>query len=119
MLFMINKTNNNMWSYFKVFNQYLLSFLLIFTGLHTDEHTHHFEEGYGFCNQGCDSSEHHSVHHDCEECINNSAKQKFFIKDQTNSIHDKSNLNYKEKAYSFIKDVSYPSFSSRAPPIIL
>tara|TARA_S200000501_G_scaffold193937_1_gene182751 strand:- start:228 stop:575 length:348 start_codon:yes stop_codon:yes gene_type:complete len=115
----MNNNKNNTWHYFKVFNQYLLSFLLIFTGLHIDEHTHHFDQGYGFCNQGCDSSEHHSFHHDCEECINNSGEQKFFIKGQTNSIYDKSNLNYKEKSYFFIKDLNYHSFSSRAPPVIL
>ena len=66
----MNNSKSNIMSYIKVFNQYLLSFLLVFTGLNLDEHAHHFEEGYGICNQGCDTAEHHSMYNKCEECIN-------------------------------------------------
>jgi len=99
--------------------QFLLSLFLLTNGLHIDDHDHSAAEGYSICNPECDSSNHHSSENNCEECVNNSNKQKFFIKYQTNSIYDKSNINYKEKTYSFIKDVSYHSFSSRAPPAIL
>ena len=75
----MNFSKNNIVHHFKIFNQYLLSFLLVFTGLNLNEHAHHFEEGYGICNQGCDTAEHHSTHNECEECVNNSGKQKFFI----------------------------------------
>ena len=81
-------SRNNIIHCFKVFNQCLLSFLLFFTGLNINEHAHHFDEGYGICNQGCDSAEHHSMHNQCEECINNSGKQKFFINVHINSIHN-------------------------------
>ena len=101
---------------FRTFNQYLLSFLLVFTGLNLDEHAHHFEEGYGICNQGCDTAEHHSMHNECEECINNSGKQKFFINVHINSIHNNSVLTFKNDASSFIKSTSHRSSSSRAPP---
>ena len=101
---------------FRTFNQYLLSFLLVFTGLNLNEHSHHFEEGYGICNQGCDNAEHHSIHNDCEECIKNSSKQKFFINVQTNFNYNNSSFNYKNNASSSIKSVSYHSCSSRAPP---
>ena len=110
---------NNIIHCFKVFNQYLLSFLLVFTGLNINEHTHHFDEGYGICNQGCDSAEHHSMHNECEECIYNSGKQKFFINVHINPIHNNSVLTFKNDASSFIKSASHRSSSSRAPPTYL
>ena len=118
MLFM-KDSKNNIIHCFKTFNQYLLSFLIVFTGLNLDEHTHHFDEGYGICNQGCDSAEHHSMHNECEDCINNSSKQKFFINVQTNSTYNSSSFTYKNNASSFIKSTSHRSSSSRAPPTSL
>ena len=115
----MNRNKSNIMSYIKVFNQYLLSFLLVFTGLNLDEHAHHFEEGYGICNQGCDSAEHHSMHNECEDCINNSSKQKFFINVQTKSTNNSSSFTYKNNASSFIKSASHRSSSSRAPPTYL
>ena len=115
-MMLTNKNKNNIIHSFKVFNQYLLSFLLVFTGLNLDEHAHHFDEGYGICNQGCDSAEHHSMHNECEDCINNSSKQKFFINVQTNSTYNSSSFTYKNNASSFIKSKSHRSSSSRAPP---
>ena len=115
----MNRNKNNIMSYIRVFNQYLLSFLLVFTGLNLDEHAHHFEEGYGICNQGCDAAEHHSMHNECEECINNSGKQKFFINVYNKSVHNNSVLTFKNDASPFIKSVSHHSNSSRAPPTYL
>ncbi len=115
----MNRNKSNIMSYIKVFNQYLLSFLLVFTGLNLDEHAHHFEEGYGICNQGCDTAEHHSMHNECEDCINNSGKHKFFINVHINSIHNNSVLTFKNDASSFIKSVGHHSNSSRAPPTYL
>ena len=115
MLFM-NNIKCNIIHCIKTFNQYLLSFLLVFTGLNLDEHAHHFDEGYGICNQGCDSAEHHSMHNECEDCINNSSKQKFFINVQTKSTNNSSSFTYKNNASSFIKSKSHRSSSSRAPP---
>ena len=112
----MNDIKYNIIHCFKTFNQYLLSFLLVFTGLNLDEHAHHFDEGYGICNQGCDSAEHHSMHNECEDCINNSSKQKFFINVQTNSTYNSSSFTYKHNANSFIKSKSPRSSSSRAPP---
>ena len=118
-MLLINKNKNNIVHHFKIFNQYLLSFLLVFTGLNLDEHAHHFDGGYGICNQGCDSTEHHSMHNECEECINNSGKQKFFINIILTSLNDDSNSFYKEAVYSFSKNIGYHSFSTRAPPTSL
>ena len=115
----MNDIKYNITHCFKTFNQYLLSFLLVFTGLNLDEHAHHFDEGYGICNQGCDSAEHHSMHNECEDCINNSSKQKFFINVQTNSTFKSSSFTYKNDTSSFIKSKNYRSSSSRAPPINL
>ena len=112
----MNNRTNNIFHYFKIFNQYLLSFLLVFTGLNLNEHAHHFDGGYGICNQGCDSSEHHSMHNECEECIKNSGKQKFFINVHNKSNHYSSSLTYKYNASSFIKSARHRSSSSRAPP---
>ena len=112
----MNDIKYNIIHCFKTFNQYLLSFLLVFTGLNLDEHAHHFDEGYGICNQGCDSAEHHSMHNECEDCINNSSKQKFFINVQTKSTNNNSSFTYKNDASSFIKSKSHRSSSSRAPP---
>ena len=115
----MNMSKNNIVHHFKIFNQYLLSFLLVFTGLNLNEHAHHFDGGYGICNQGCDSAEHHSMHNECEDCINNSSKQKFFINVQTNSTFKSSSFTYKNNASSFIKSASHRSSSSRAPPTYL
>ena len=115
MLFM-KDNENNIIHHFKVFNQYLLSFLLFFTGLNLDEHAHHFDEGYGICNQGCDSAEHHSMHNECEECINNAGKQKFFINVWNKPNHYSPSFTYRNNASSFIKGASHRSSSSRAPP---
>ena len=107
---------SNIFHYFKIFNQYLLSLLLLFTGLNLDEHAHHYEGGYGICNQGCDSAEHHSTHNECEECIKNSGKQKFFINVNNKSNHYSSIFTYKNDGSSFITNASHRSSSSRAPP---
>ena len=112
----IDNSKNNLVTYFKIFNQFLLSFLLVFTGLNLDEHTHHFDGGYGICNQGCDSAEHHSMHDECEECIHNSGKQKFFINVNNKSNHYSSIFNHKNDGSSFITNASHRSSSSRAPP---
>ena len=112
----MNISTNNIFHYFKIFNQYQLSFLLVFTGLNLNEHAHHFDGGYGICNQGCDSSEHHSMHNECEECINNSVKQKFFINVHYKSNHYSSSSTYNNNASSFINSASHRSSSSRAPP---
>ena len=118
-MLLMNDSKNNIAHYFKIFNQYLLSFLLVFTGLNLNEHAHHFDMGYGICNQGCNSAEHHSIHNECEECINNSVKQKFFINIQIESIHNNSSFKYRDNASYFIKSVSHHSSSSRAPPTYL
>ena len=112
-MLLMNMNKNNIVHHFKIFNQYLLSFLLVFTGLNLDEHAHHFDGGYGICNQGCDSAEHHSMHNECEECINNSGKQKFFINIHNQSNNYSSSFTYKNNASSFtIKSASHRSSSS-------
>ncbi len=58
----------------------------------------------------------HSMHNECEDCINNSSKQKFFINVQTNSTFKSSSFTYKNNASSFIKSKNHRSISSRAPP---
>ena len=115
----MNNGKNNIARYFKIFNQYLISFLLVFTGLNLNEHAHHFDGGHGICNQGCDSAEHHSMHNECEECINNSGKQNFFINIHNQSNHYSSSFPYKNNTSSFIKSASNRSVSSRAPPTYL
>ena len=112
----MNRNKSSIMSYIKVFNQYLLSFLLVFAGLNLDEHAHHIDAGYGICNQGWDSTEHHSMHNECEDCINNSSKQKFFINVQTNSTFKSSSFTYKNNASSYVKSKNHRSSSSRAPP---
>ena len=118
-MLLMNNSKNNIARYFKIFNQYLLSFLLVFTGLNLNEHAHHFDGGHGICNQGCDSAEHHSMHNECEECIHNLGKQKLFINIILTSLNDDSNSFYKEAVYSFSKNIGYHSFSTRAPPTSL
>ena len=118
-MLLMNMNKNNIIHGFKVFNQYLLSFLLVFTGLNLNEHAHHFDGGHGICNQGCDSAEHHSMHNECEDCINNSGKQKFFINIHNQSNHYSSSFPYKNNTSSFIKSASNRSVSSRAPPTYL
>ena len=65
--------------------QFLLSFFLLTNGLHVDDHDHSAVEGYSICNSECDKPNHHSIEDNCEKCVNNSNKQKLFLKAQSYS----------------------------------
>ena len=96
--------------------QFLLSLFLLTNGLHIDDHNHSAAEGYSICNPECDSSNHHSSENNCEECVNNSNKQKLFINTQSFSMIDKSNFTLQKDYHSFISDINSHYFGSRAPP---
>ena len=99
--------------------QFLLSFFLFTNGLHVDDHDHSVVEGYSICNPECDKPNHHSIEDNCEECVNNSNKQKLFLKAQSYSLNYKSNFILQEHCNSFNNDINYHYFGSRAPPNFL
>ena len=99
--------------------QFLLSFFLLTNGLHVDDHDHSALEGYSICNPECDLSSHHSLKDNCEECVNNSNKQKLFLKAQSYSLSHKSNFILQDYCNSFNNDINYHYFGSRAPPSFL
>ena len=99
--------------------QFLLSLFLLINGLHIDDHDHSADDGYSICSPECDSSSHHSSENNCEECVNNSNKQKLFLKAQSYSLNYKSNFILQEHCNFFNNDINYYYFGSRAPPNFL
>ena len=99
--------------------QFLLSFFLLTNGLHVDDHDHSVVEGYSICNSECDKPNHHSIEDNCEECVNNSNKQKLFFNAQSFSLIDTSNIILKEYYSPFTNGTICYYFGSRAPPNFL
>ena len=98
---------------------FLLSLFLLTNGLHIDDHDHGAVDGYSICNHECDSSSHHSLKDNCEECVNNSNKQKLFFDTQSFSMIDSSNIIINEHYSPFTNDANCHYFGSRAPPNFL
>ena len=63
----------------KGFLQFSLSLMIISSSFHLYEHNHSDEDGYSICIPECESVSHHSLKHDCEECIQNRNQQKIII----------------------------------------
>ena len=99
--------------------QFILSLILLTSGIHIDEHCHSANDGYGMCSTKCDSSHHHNSEDNCTECVNNSHKQKLFLKAQSYSLSHKSNFILQDYCNSFNNDMNYHYFGSRAPPSFL
>ena len=99
--------------------QFLLSLFLLTSGLHIDDHDHSAVEGYSICNPECDSSDHHSSENNCEECVNNSNKQKVFLKAQSFLMIDNSDFTLKNNYHYFNSNIKVHLFDSRAPPSFL
>lgn len=115
----IMKKLYNIEHYLKGAIHFLLSLFLLTNGLHIDDHDHGAVEGYSICNHECDSSSHHSLKDNCEECVNNSNKQKLFFDTQSFSMIDTSNIILNEYYSPFTKDANCHYFGSRAPPNFL
>lgn len=99
--------------------QFLLSFFLLNNGFHVDDHDHSDVEGYSICNSECDKPNHHSIDDNCEECVNNSNKQKLFFDTQSFSMIDTSNIILNDYYSPFTNDANCHYFGSRAPPNFL
>ena len=99
--------------------QFLLSFFLLNIGLHVDDHDHSDVEGYSICNPECDKPNHHSIEDNCEECVNNSNKQKLFLNTQSSSMTDSNNITLNEYDSPLNNDANCFYFGSRAPPNFL
>ena len=95
---------------------FLLSLFLLTNGLHIDDHDHGAVDGYSICNHECDSSSHHFLKDNCEECVNNSNKQKLFFDTQSFSMIDTSNIILNDYYSPFTNDANCHYFGSRAPP---
>ena len=105
--------------YLKGAIHFLLSLFLLTNGLHIDDHDHGPIDGYSICNHECDSSSHHTLKDNCEECVNNSNKQKLFFDTQSFSMIDTSNIIINEDYSPFTNDANCHYFGSRAPPNFL
>ena len=68
--------------------------ILLFLGgvLHVDPHQHDYNQGYGFCDIGCDEENHHSITHQCEKCLNKTSRS---------IIQEKNDLSFKYNALSY------------------
>ena len=95
---------------------FLLCLFLLTNGMHIDDHDHGAVDGYSICNHECDSSSHHFLKDNCEECVNNSNKQKLFFDTQSFSMIDSSNIIINEHYSPFTNDANCHYFGSRAPP---
>ena len=98
---------------------FLLSLFLLTNGLHIDDHDHGAVDGYSICNHECDSSSHHSLKDKCEECVNNSNKQKLFLNTQSFSMIDSDNINLNKHDSPLYNHANCFYFGSRAPPSFL
>ena len=115
----IMKQLYNIDCYLKGAIHFLLSLFLLTNGLHIDDHDHGPIDGYSICNHECDSTSHHTLKDNCEECVNNSNKQKLFFDTQSFSMIDTSNIITNEDYSPFINDANCHYFGSRAPPNFL
>ena len=55
----------------KTFIVYGLSFLFISATFHVDLYNQDNHDGYSICDISCDEEKHHSISHQCDECLNN------------------------------------------------
>ena len=115
----IMKQLYNIDCYLKGAIHFLLSLFLLTNGLHIDDHDHGPIDGYSICNHECDSSSHHTSKDNCEECVNNSNKQKLFFDTQSFSMIDTSNIIINEDYSPLTNDANCHYFGSRAPPNFL
>ena len=99
--------------------QIALSFLLVSTSLHLSKHDHAKEAGYSMCNPECNSSDHHFLNTDCDECTRNRNNQKicndtYKIKTYVETINS-----YHFDEYVFKNLLNQLNIPSRAPPSLL
>ena len=112
----INSYRNN---YKKIIGGVLhfsLYIVLLFNGLHFDDHNHSAVDGYSICNPSCDDTSHHSLNHDCEKCLKSKNQQKLInYYNYYNYIQSKS-VTYTNNIFIYHKYIIYSTFFSRPPP---
>ena len=96
-----------------------LCIMILSSGIHLIDHSHNKIDGYTICAPGCDSPNHHYFENNCEECVNNSNKQKLFLNTQSFSMIADSNININDYVIFFTDDANCHYFGSRAPPNFL
>ena len=97
-----------------------LSLMILLGSLHLNNHSHNKSDNYNICSPECDSPNHHYFENNCEECVNNSNKQKLFLNTQSFSMIDTSNINLNDYVILFTNDDAICHyFGSRAPPKFL
>ena len=102
----------------KGFTHILLVLLLFLSGLHLSEHHHSADDGYSICNPECDSTDHHSITSDCEDCLNNNNQKSFFNRHLLFVFYQiKISLNKNNDIFNSNLHTSH--FLSRAPPTLL
>ena len=117
MSFMHKKSNLK--NIFRGLSQFTLSFLLLSGGFHFSEHAHTKEEGYSICNPECNSSDHHALETDCDECTRSRNNQKIYNNAYNINTYGKTKTPYHCVEYVFNKLLCQSSIASRAPPPLL
>ena len=110
---------NNLKNILQGLGQVTLSFLLLSGSLHFSEHDHAKEEGYSICNPECNSSDHHVLDTDCDECTRNRNNQKIYNDSYKLSKYVKTKTSYHYDEYIFKNLLNQSNIPSRAPPSLL
>ena len=110
---------NNIKNIFQGLSQITLSFLLLSGSLHVFEHDHTKEEGYSICNPECNSSDHHVLKIDCDECTRNRNNQKIYNDTYKINTYVKTKNSYHFDEHVFKSLLNQSNIPSRAPPSLL
>jgi len=111
---------NNIKNIMQGLGQITLSFLLISGSLHVSEHDHaKEEEGYSICNPESNSSDHHVLNTDCDECTRNRNDQKIYNDTYKIKTYVKTKNSYHFDEYVFKNLLNQSNITSRAPPSLL
>ena len=110
-----NKIKTLMFGFLKI----SLSIMILSGSLHLNNHSHDKSDDYNICSSECNSPHHHYFENNCEECVNNSNKQKLLLNTQSFSMIDTSNINLNNYVTLFTNNAHCHYFGSRAPPNFL
>ena len=110
---------NNLKNILQGLGQVTLSFLLLSGSLHVSEHDHAKEEGYSICNPECNSSDHHVLKTDCDECTRNRNNQKIYNDTYKIKTYVKTKNSYHFDEHVFESLLNQSNIPSRAPPSLL
>jgi len=112
----VNSYRNNYMEIIGNTLRFSLSLVLLFNGLHLDDHNHSDFDGYSICKPNCSDINHHSLTHDCEKCLKSKNQKKLInLSNYNNYVKSKSAI-YINNIFIHHRYIIYSTFFSRPPP---